>query len=412
MNHGFKTADFVTFSGIADGFYGANSTTQGILSDSLNSQHQVSEVTNDTYVITLDNADITGTNSVLGNDTFGGIGVKATYQLVGDIVQPSVSQLKFPETTTIYRYTGMSTGYSKQAVYTVQENDNHYPSLRNLIASEENAVVKLTGGRANNLISGTSAKLEVVMTTTNSYLSPVIDTERVSLCMTSNKISNYSRSDVNVTEIDDRALTAANNISFSNANSQMLSSVSATKEEFKTLDIGKEITISGSTSNNASFTITDLAADGSTVTLTPKPTTESTGQTITVTQHENYLDGIAPEGTSNASNYLTKRFTLQNPATALRIMYEGNRPEPSQLEIYYKISSEGDVRDFDDIPYVKAEPDVSDNPDEQRDLFREREYTISGLGAFSNCAVKIEFKSSSSVEVPRIKNLRVLALAL
>ena len=412
MNHGFKTNDFVTFSGVADGFYGANSTTQGILADSLNAQHQVSEVTNDTYVITLDNADITGTNSVLGNDIFGGIGVKATYQLTGDIVQPSVSQLKFPETSTVYRYTGMSTGYSKQAVYTVQENDNHYPALRHLIASEENAIVKLTGGRANNIISGTSAKLEVVMTTTNSYLSPVIDTERVSLCMTSNRISNYSRTNVNVTEIDDRALTAANNISFSNANSQMLSSVSATKEQFLTLDIGKEITISGSTSNNATFTVTDLAADGSTVTLSPKPVTESTGQTITVTQHENYLDGIAPEGTSNAANYLTKRFTLANPATALRIMYEGNRPEPSQLEIYYKISSEGDVRDFDDIPYVKAEPDVSDNPDEQRDLFREREYTISGLGAFSNCAVKIEFKSSSTVEVPRIKNLRVLALAL
>ena len=74
----------------------------------------------------------------------------------------------------------MSSGYSKQGVVTVQENDNYYPSLRHLIASEENAVVKLTGGRANNIISGTSAKLEVVMTSTNSYLSPVIDTERVS----------------------------------------------------------------------------------------------------------------------------------------------------------------------------------------------------------------------------------------
>ena len=412
LNHGFKDNDYVTFSGIADGFYGANSTTQGILSDSLNAQHQVSEVTNDHYIITLDASDITGTNSVLGNDTFGGNGVKATYQLTGDIVQPSVSQLKFPDTSTVYRYTGMSTGYSKQAVYTVQENDNHYPSLRNLIASEENADVKLTGGRSNNIISGTSAKLEVVMTTTNSYLSPVIDTERVSLCMTSNRISDYSRTDVNITEIDDRALTAASNISFSNANSTMETTVSGTKDQFKTLDIGKEITVAGSTSNNATFTITDLAADGSSVTLTPKPTTESAGQSITVTQHENYLDGVAPEGTSNAANYLTKRFTLQNPATALRIMYEGNRPEPSKLDIYYKISAEGDVREFDDIPYVKAEPDVTDNPDEQRDLFREREYTISGLQAFSNCAVKIEFKSSSTVEVPRIKNLRVLALAL
>ena len=410
-NHGFKDNDFVTFSNIADGFYGANSTTQGIDAEALNAQHQVSETTIDTYVITLDNADITGSNSVLGNDFFGGNAVKATYQLVGDIVQPSISQLKFPQTSTVYRYTGMSTGYSKQGVITVQENDNYYPPLRNLIASEENAVVKLTGGRTNNIISGTSAKLEAILTTTNSYLSPVIDTERVSLCMTSNRITNYAQNDINVTEIDDRNLGASTGISFSG------STISATasgtiRDEIKTLDIGKNITISGSSNNNTTFTIKSVAADGSTITVTPATTTESAGSSITITQHENYLDGIAPEGTSNVANYLTKRFSLANPATALRIMYEANRPEPAILDIYYKISSEGDDRDFDDIPYVKAELAVSDNPDENRDIYREREYTISGLSAFSNCAIKIEFKSTSTVEVPKIRNLRVLALAL
>lgn len=411
LNHGFKDNDFVTFSGVLDGFYGANSTTQGIQADALNGQHQVTETTIDTYIITLDNADITGTNSVLGNDFFGGETVKATYQLAGDLVQPSVSQLKFPQTSTVYRYTGMSSGYSKQGVVTVQENDNYYPSLRHLIASEENAVVKLTGGRANNIISGTSAKLEVVMTSTNSYLSPVIDTERVSLCMTSNRITNYTRNDVNVTEIDDRALNASTAISFS-GNTISAAASGTIRDEFKTLDIGKEITISGSSNNNTTFTITDVATDGSSIDVTPATTTETAGASVIVTQHENYFDGIAPEGTSNAANYLTKRFTLANPATALRIMFEANRPEPSVLDIYYKISSEGDVRDFDDIPYVKATLEVSDNPDENRDLFREREYTISGLSAFSNCAIKMEFRSTSTTEVPRVKNLRVLALAL
>ena len=412
MNHGFKDNDFVTFSGIPDGFYGANSTTQGITAEGLNKQHQVSQTTIDTYVITIANSDIVGTNSVLGDDFFGGVGVKATYQLTGDIVQPSVSQLKFPETSTVYRYTGMSTGYSKQSVYTVQENDNHYPDQRHLIASEENAVVKLTGGRTNNIISGTSAKLEVVMTTTNSYLSPVIDTERVSLCMTSNRITNYSRTDTNVTELDDRVVSnATGSMTFSTISGTITSSVSAVKTEFLTLDIGKEISITGTGSNNSTFTITNISADGGTVTVTPAPTNETTSAAV-ITQHENYFDGIAPEGTSNVANYLTKRFTLANPATALRIMYEANRPEPSFLDIYYKISSEGDVRDFDDIPYVKAETDVSDNPDENRNLYREREYTISGLDAFSTCAIKVEFRSTSSVEVPKVKNLRVLALAL
>ncbi len=411
MNHGFTDADKVTFSGVEDGFYGANSTTQGIDSDALNKQHSVSEVTIDSYVITLDNADITGSNSVLGNDFFGGSGVKATMNLAGDIIQPSISQLSFPDTSLVYRYTGMSSGYSKQSVRTVQENDNYYPPLRNIIASEENAVVKLTGGRANNIISGTSAKLEAIMTTQNSYLSPVIDTERVSLCMTSNRISNYTRSTKNVTEIDDRALPVSTGVSFSG------STISATasgtiRADIQTLDIGKEITISGSSNNNRTFTITSVATDGASFTVSPSTTSESAGQSVIITQHENYLDGIAPEGTSNEANYLTKRFTLANPATALKVLYEANRPEPSILQIYYKIAEEGDPRNFDDIPYVLSNTDVTDNPDENRELFREREHTISGLNAFSTAAVKFEFKSTSTVEVPKIKNLRVLALAL
>ena len=361
--------------------------------------------------IAFDNADITGSNTVLGNDFFGGSGVKATTNLAGDIIQPAISQLNFPQTSLAYRYTGMSTGYSKQAVRTVQENDNYYPPLRNIIASEENAVVKLTGGRANNIISGTSAKLEAIMTTTNSYLSPVIDTERVSLCMTSNRISNYTRASKNVTEIDDRALTASTGISFA-GNTISATNTGTIRADIQTLDIGKEITISGSSNNNSTFTVTSVANDGASFTVTPSTATESAGQSVVITQHENYLDGIAPEGTSNEANYITKRFTLANPATALKILYEANRPEPSILQIYYKIAEEGDPRNFDDIPYVLSSTDVTDNPDENRELFREREHTISGLNSFSTVAVKFEFKSTSTVEVPKIKNLRVLALAL
>ena len=62
--------------------------------------------------------------------------------------------------------------------------------------------------------------------------------------------------------------------------------------------------------------------------------------------------------------------------------------------------------------FVGATPDNVDNPDENPLSFAEREYTISGLNSFSTAAIKIEFKSTSTVEVPRVKNLRIIALAL
>ena len=69
-------------------------------------------------------------------------------------------------------------------------------------------------------------------------------------------------------------LNASTGISFSG------STISATasgtiRDEFKTLDIGKEITISGSSNNNTTFTITDVATDGSSINVTPATTTET-----------------------------------------------------------------------------------------------------------------------------------------
>ena len=333
--------------------------------------------------------------------------------MTADTLQLAVSQIKLPGTDIVYRWTGMDSGYSKNPTTNIQENDNYYPPTREIVASEENQDQFLNGGRSNNVTTGTSANLTLNMTSTSEWLTPVLDSERVSLAMTSNRVTNYTRAGFNNPDLDDRDASSSNaNIAFSNSTSRMTTSDSATQDEFLTLDEGKEITITGSASNNRSFTVLEVAVDGSYVEITPAPANESAGSSTTVTQHERYLDGIAPTGTSNNSNYITKRFTLENPATALKILYEANRPDSATLDIYYKIVREGDIRDFDDIPYTLLPPDATDNPDENYEIFREREHSADGLGSYTTAAVKIEMKSTSTIEIPRIKNLRILALAV
>ena len=112
-----------------------------------------------------------------------------------------------------------------------------------------------------------------------------------------------------------------------------------------------------------------------------------------------------------ANEYIRSQDNLDTEEN-LKILYEANRPDPASIDIYYKIVEEGDIRDFDDIPYKLLVPDETDNPDETLDIFREREHSVSGLNAFSTAAIKIEFKSTSTIEVPRIKNLRIIALAV
>ena len=416
LNHGMRDGDLATISGVADAFYGANSSIAGIPADSLNATHTISDVTMDTYVIEIDAGDIVGGVAGLGHDTFGGAGITASRNLTGDIVLPAISQVKLPNTDITYSFNGMSTAYSKTATTSIQENENYYPEQRLLVASEVNQNDNLNGGRSANITAGTSAKLEAQMTSTNTYLSPVLDSQRVSLCMTSNRVASYERTDVNVAELDDRTVVSANtNVAFNSANATITTSDASTKELFLTLDVGKEITVSGavSASNNKTYTIKKVSSDGATITVTAAPgTSEVAGNSVTIVQHENFFDSIAPSGTTNPANYITKRFTLENPATAIKILYEANRPDGADINIYYKIAEEGDVRDFDDIPYVLSTTDEIDNPEENYETFREREHTISGLNAFSTAAVKIEFTTNNTVDVARIKNLRVIALAL
>ena len=414
-NHGFTNGDKVTISGVANGFYGANSTTIGIPATELNASHTVANATIDTYTIDLTASNITTSTNSLVQGFVGGTGVRATRNIAADIIQASTSQIKLPDTTLSYNFTGMTTDYTKQTAVSILENSNYYPGTRHVVASEENQDTNLNG-RATDVLTGTSAKLIATMATSNDFVSPVLDSQRITLCLTSNRISNVSRTDVNVSALDDRTAVNANTtIAFSATNSTITTANAAAKLLLLTLDEGKEITVTGASNsnNNTTYTVTDVSTDGATVTVTPAPgTNESASQAITIVQHEQFLNGIAPTGATCDAKYVTKRFSLENPSTALKIQYEMNRPGTTTASVYYKIVEDGDTRAFDDIPYVLTSTDSTDSADEIETIFRERSHTISSLNQFSTVAVKIEMKSTNTCDVPKIKNLRVLALAL
>ena len=131
-------------------------------------------------------------NSKLKPTFSGGTGVTATRNLAADIVQLAVSEIKVPGTNITYSWTGMDTGYNKQIARPITENRSYYPANRQIVASEVNQDTQLSGGRTNNAISGTSANVSAIMTSTSSFLTPVLDSERISLCLTSNKTVSYT----------------------------------------------------------------------------------------------------------------------------------------------------------------------------------------------------------------------------
>ena len=135
-----------------------------------------------------------------------------------------------------------------------------------------------------------------------------------------------------------------------------------------------------------------------------------------------FVASTEPEGDNNAAIYLTKKITLENSATAIKVLLSAHRPASSEIKLMYKILRTDDATEFDDLGYryfnttgvddnsTPASADVND--------FQEYIYTAGvtddGIGdpleEFISFQIKIIMQGTNSAQVPRIKELRAIAL--
>jgi len=136
-----------------------------------------------------------------------------------------------------------------------------------------------------------------------------------------------------------------------------------------------------------------------------------------------------PSGDDHDAIYLTKRATLENPATSLRVIFDANREDTADIKVLYKILRTDDANDFDELDFrffndggtiaTSGGPDVSVSPSLGLNQFNEYEFTAGvtddGIGTpldeFIAFQIKIVMRATNSARPPRIKDLRILALA-
>ena len=137
-----------------------------------------------------------------------------------------------------------------------------------------------------------------------------------------------------------------------------------------------------------------------------------------------FVASTEPEGDNNAAIYLTKKVILQNPATAIKVLLTAHRPATAEIKVLFKTLGSQDSVDFDDLDYVFFNSDGSAdrfvNPSLDADDFQEYEFsagvTDDGIGTpldeFVAFSIKIVMQGTNMSQVPRLKDLRALALAL
>ena len=135
-----------------------------------------------------------------------------------------------------------------------------------------------------------------------------------------------------------------------------------------------------------------------------------------------FFASTEPDGDNNSAIYLTKQIALENPATALKVMFAGHRPSTSEIKVMFKILRTDDASDFDDLGYrffnTTGVDDESISPSADEDDFKEYVYTAGvtddGIGdpldEFVAFQIKIIMQGTNCAEPPRIKDFRTIAL--
>jgi len=135
-----------------------------------------------------------------------------------------------------------------------------------------------------------------------------------------------------------------------------------------------------------------------------------------------FVASTEPDGDNNSAVYLTKQITLENPATAIKVIHGAHRPSTSEIKMMFKILRTDDASDFDDLGYrffnTTGVDDLQTPASADENDFREYIYTAGvtddGIGEpldeFIAFQIKIVMQGTNCAEPPRIKDLRAIAL--
>ena len=130
---------------------------------------------------------------------------------------------------------------------------------------------------------------------------------------------------------------------------------------------------------------------------------------------DEYISPTEPDGDSGEAVYVTRKVQLKLPATAIKLFFSAVKFDSAEIHAMYKILRSDDASDFDEIGWeyfnTDGSPDTTVNSSINNSDFIEREHTVSGLGDFIAFAIKIRMQGTNSSEVPRVKDLRAIALA-
>ena len=146
------------------------------------------------------------------------------------------------------------------------------------------------------------------------------------------------------------------------------------------------------------------------------------------TTFSNYVAQTTASGDNNSAIYMTKKISIQQSATALKVFLDSSKQSTADINLLYKIQRLDETIPFDDLPWVlftgvggtaDGQSIISVTSSKNRGDFKEYKYlagkaedgTGTALDEFNAFAIKIVMQGTNSAKPPLIKDFRTIALA-
>ncbi|MDB4348693.1 DUF4815 domain-containing protein [bacterium] len=334
----------------------------GINLNRINRTHALSDVTKldqftfDSYQVKIDTSATTGTDRstdvgfpklyISGDKSTGGSKVRASQNMPFEIITPQVQNVTVPgtsisaelRTTTSKSFSGNEIPFVDSGFQDITINQKNYFDTPRMIASKVNEDAQLT-----NIVGSKSMQMRLFLSSTDTRISPVIDSQRTNAILTSNRVNNI---------------------------------------------------------------ISNYATDPRVNSAVDDPT---------------------------AFQYISKEIVLENSASSLKIILSAHINQGSDIRAFFATNNKpGSVPVFTPFPgYAnfnqRGEVIAPENNNGESDSFitksnnitfdsralnyREYTFTIDRLPSFRTYRIKLGMTSTGQCFVPRVKELRVIALA-
>ena len=387
-NHGMHSStDNVTIAGLASGTYNgiAHSAINGTFTSIKN--------------ITLDSYDVVTTGTATATGDIGGSTITASRNVPFNVLQLQIGHVLHPQTsispnvrtTSGKSVHGTETPFVRQGTSEKRNivlGDNIYYTEPRLVASRINEV--------NEMLGQKSIIAQMILTTSNPNVSPVIDLKRCNAFAITNRLNNPLVSSTDT---------------FTGDGSTAGFTLSSTPSDVHLLSVKK--------SGQKLSPVDDFTVSGNTLTLNPAP---AAGAKITakLTNTIDYEDDTATEGGSTDGSYITKPVSLENPSTAMEVRLAASVRSSSSIKMFFRLTGGEETRRIQDIEFtpfnVDGSPDTNVPPssgDEVNDIdFKDYKFSVKDLPEFTSFQIKVIFRGTNSAYPARLKDFRAIALAV